>query len=391
MKIFGRTHLDVWGFADSDPAINVFESTPGDPTRDPRNNIEFRRARLGVSGTIREHMIYKTEIDFGHPDGLAFKDMYFGWKNLPVLQRLHIGQQKRPYGLDHLNSSRFNVFIERPFVVEALNQDARRIGITSYGISKAQDWNWRVGVYEMTDSSGSGEIVGDTLQPEVAARLANTVWYDQESDGRNYAHWAVSGSIGWPDGMTAPGDNANQARFRTRPEARSQARWLDTGRIAGADELELVGLEGLVNLGPTQITGEFMNSWVERTGGMSDLHFAGGYVYVSYFLTGEHMPWDRKSGTLGRPKPFSDFTGKGGLGAWQIGARYSRADFTNRDVFGGVGDSLTLGLNWYWNSHASLQFNYIRGEISDRQVAVGPTTFTDGDYEILGLRFRVDF
>ena len=33
----------------------------------------------------------------------------------------------------------------------------------------------------------------------------------------------------------------------------------------------------------------------------------------------------------------------------------------------------------------------IRGEISERQVVVGPETFSEGDYSIFGLRFRVDF
>ena len=117
----------------------------------------------------------------------------------------------------------------------------------------------------------------------MTGRLANTAWWDEESDGESYAHWAVSGSIAWPDPNPSPGDLANQARFRTRPEARSATRWIDTGVIAGADEYELLGLEGLVNLGPTQITAEYQKTWVERNGGMSDLQFGGGYIYASYF------------------------------------------------------------------------------------------------------------
>ena len=102
------------------------------------------------------------------------------------------------------------------------------------------------------------------------------------------------------------------------------------------------------------------------------------------------MPWHRKSGTLGRPKPFQDFD-DGGWGAWQIAARYSYADFSDKDVFGGVGHSVTLGLNWYWNPNARLQFNYIAGRISDRNVDVGGQTYSAGDYRVLGIRLMVDF
>ena len=66
---------------------------------------------------------------------------YIGWKELPLLNELLVGNQKRPYGLDHLNSSRYNVFLERPDIVEAFNQDARRFGACSYGYSDDLAYN----------------------------------------------------------------------------------------------------------------------------------------------------------------------------------------------------------------------------------------------------------
>jgi phosphate-selective porin OprO/OprP len=386
MKLFGRIHLDYWDFAESDAAINVFES--GDPNEDPQNNIEFRRARIGVSGDVDESMLYKIELEFGHPNAFAFKDLYFGFKDLPAGQRVLIGNQKRPYGLDHLNSSRFNVFIERPFVIEAVNQDARRLGIAAYGLSEEKAWNWRYGVYNMKDWSKDGEYVGDRIQPEIAGRIANTaIW---EDGGRKYAHWAVSGTLAFPDGDPALGGAGNEARFRTRPEARSQSRWLDTGRIAGAEDYQLVGLEGVWNDGPTQIVAEYMNTWLSRDSA-EDVRFHGGYIQAAYFLTGEYMPWSRKSGTLARQKPESNFAPGAGWGAWQVALRYSYADFSDKDIAGGLGESVTLALNWYWNANSSVQLNYIRGDISERDEDVGGTIYSEGDYEVVGMRLRFDF
>ena len=35
---------------------------------------------------------------------------------------------------------------------------------------------------------------------------------------------------------------------------------------------------------------------------------------------------------------------------------------------GGVGESITFGLNWYWNSNARMQFNYIYGNIYNNEL-----------------------
>ena len=205
-----------------------------DPTLDVQDRFLFRRLRFGVAGDILETMEYKIEMEFANPNSPAFKDAYLGWKELPVLRTLLFGNQKRPYGLDHLNSSRYNVFIERPFVIEAYNQDARRLGLCSYGVSDDEAYNWRFGTFLMQDIANTGQyITADdpglhSYQAEIAGRFANTIWYDEISDGRGYAHWAVSGTVAFPDGTA--GDE-NEARFRTRPEARTSDRWINTGRI----------------------------------------------------------------------------------------------------------------------------------------------------------------
>ena len=229
----------------------------------------------------------------------------------------------------------------------------------------------------------------DHYQAEVAGRLANTAWYDESSGGRGYFHWAVSGSYGEVDG----GSPNNAGRYRTRPEARSDSRWLDTGRIAGAESTSILGLETVFNVGAFQMTAEYLQANVERDGAVGrDVGFGGGYVQAAYFLTGEHTPWVRKTGTLGRVKPFENFfsvrDGDGnrglGLGAWQVAARYSYADLQDEDITGGKGESLTLGLNWWWNPNARMQFNYLVGEIEREPIA-------SGDYQILGVRAMVDF
>lgn len=398
LKVAGRIHLDNWFFPGEDDGIRAFENPSGAGAGGSvQDRWTFRRLRFGVSGDILENMLYKIEMEFAGGNDVEYRDAYMGWKELPVLQTLLLGNQKRPYGLDHLNSSRYNVFMERPFVIEAINQDARRIGVCSYGVSENEAWNWRYGVYNREKTQDDAGYVSDHFQAEVAGRLANTIWYDECSDGRGYAHWAVSGSYAQPDGTGVEPRAANTARYDTRPEARTSSRWIDTREIAGADEMSMVGLEGLVNVGAFSLVGEYQNAWVDRDPGFGDqLHFHGGYVYAAYFLTGEHTPWERDSGTLGRTKPFENFFlvntccdgVQGGWGAWQVAVRYSMADFSDDNVLGGEGEAVTLGLNWWWNPYSRVQFNYINGRIYNHRPVLGQT---EGDYEIIGARFMVDF
>jgi phosphate-selective porin OprO/OprP len=385
MKVAGRIHADFWGFPYHDAAIEALEGG------NPQNRLGFRRIRFSFAGALPANMLYKAELDFANGSNPEFKDNYLGWTDLPLLQTLLLGNQKRPYGLDHLNSSRFNVFVERPFIVEAFNEDARRFGLASYGTSENETWNWRYGVYNSRNIARLGNYVGDHGSMEVAGRLATTFWYDEASDGRRYGHFAVSGTMAEVD------EGSPETRFRSRPEARSSQRWLNTGTLADAASYDLLGLEGVLNFGPVQLVAEAENVWMTLNSGQQ-VHYYGAYAYVSYFLTGEHMPWRRSRGTLDRVQPHEEFflvgTSDGktarGKGAWQVAARWSMADFSDvLTVPGATPDgvlinSFTLGVNWYWTANAKMQFNWITGRVDDGAGNIG-------DYDIIGTRFAVDF
>ncbi|WP_197529067.1 OprO/OprP family phosphate-selective porin [Aeoliella mucimassa] len=404
LKINGRIHLDAWSFPETSPGIGYFEHPAAalpDFGQDPDDRIFFRRIRLRFQGEAFETMVYRMQIDWNSADSGEMKDMYIGFKELPVLGTLLIGNQKRPLGLDHLNSSRFNIFIERPLVIEAFNEDARRIGIASYNHTSDESYAWCIGSYLMENVTLDGEYIGDTLQASGNARLVHSPWYDEACDGRNYVHFAIAGMLGHPDGDADPTDaNSNEGRFRTRSEVRSQSRWLNTGRIPGADWYEVAGVESIVNLGPLQFVGEYQSTWLQRddetVGTGPDLHFHGAYCYVSYMLTGEHVPYNRTSGTIGRVEPRQNFFlvdscndgVAAGWGAWQLAVRYSYLDLTDQDIAGGVENNVSFGLVWYFNPYSSMQFNAVYGDIENHEAVEG---FTDGHFTALGTRLRIDF
>lgn len=399
--ITGRIHFDSTWFPEATEGIGFFEN----PTTgvDPEDRFFFRRIRLEMQGDVLATMLWRIQIDFNDPSTPEYKDVYIGFRNLPLNHLILVGNQKRPLGLDHLNSSRFNLFMERPLVVETFNSDARRIGACAYTYTDDLVYNLRYGVYNLENTRSSGEYIGDALQLGGNARLASCPWYDESSGGRGYYHWALAGMVAHPDGDAAATDsNSNEADFSTRPELRSNRSWIDTGEIAGADWYEIAALESVLNLGPWQFVGEYQTNWLQRDdvtpGAGPDVFFHGGYVYVHYMLTGEHVPWDRESGTIDRLEPFENFflvdrlLGRPGTafapGALGVGARLSYLDLTDADIQGGAEANVTLGLNWWWTAYSKLQVNLIHGQIVDHAPLGG---FTEGSFLGFSTRMMADF
>ena len=383
----GRIHADVWTFPKTSPGANAFES--GNVSISPQDTIELRRARFAAFGELRPDVIYKLDFELSEAADPQFRDLYIGWKNLPILHRLLVGNQKRPYGLDHLNSSNFNVFMERPLAVQAFNHNNRRFGLVSYGVSDNESWNWRYGVVNLREIQSDGVYRSDNWQLEMTGRLAHTIF--RRGNDSDYVHLALATGLAFPDGHPTPGRATNEARFRTEPEARTRSDWLDTQVIDGASEFHVLGTEAVANIGRLQLTGEYLTTWVNRdTNFGDDLRFHGGSIYLSYFLTDHFQPWNRQQGIIGRVRSFTrrDDFARDLCGAWQIGVRWSFADLSDSNIAGGVGESITAAINWYGTPRIRWQLNCSYGNIYDHR-PVAEQTF--GNYVTIGTRLMADF
>ena len=74
-----------------------------------------------------------------------------------------------------------------------------------------------------------------------------------------------------------------------------------------------------------------------------------------------------------------------GWGAWQLVGRYSYVDLDDNGINGSVVHGMTLGVNWYLNTSAKLQFNYDYTRRSDTNVPAG------GAVSAFGIRSAFDF
>ncbi|MDA1018116.1 MAG: porin [Planctomycetota bacterium] len=158
--------------------------------------------------------------------------------------------------------------------------------------------------------------------------------------------------------------------------------FVDSGPIA-TDVVNLFAGELAATSGSWHAQGELIYAMVNRPVGQS-VTFSGASVQSGLILTGEHRPYDRKSGVLGRIVPREDFGLSSGYGAWEIAARWSYLDLNDGDISGGQLHDVTAGLNWYLNRYTKLQLNYIRAFLKTPGLG-------NSNADIVALRAQVDF
>jgi phosphate-selective porin OprO/OprP len=208
-------------------------------------------------------------------------------------------------------------------------------------------------------------------------------WYDEATEGRGLIH----------TGMAYSHRNAFDHTFELKYRPESHLAYENSLTLIDIDTRDEIGAELAGVYGPLSMQAEYYVNYINRTQHV-DCKTQGAYVYVSYFLTGESRPYDRKRGVFGRVKPFENFfrvrdeggnvyTGKG---AWELKYRYSWLDAYDGGALGfqTCGDH-TMGVNWYLNPYTRFMAEYIHSGINQN------TGLGVGDLNIVQMRAQIDF
>lgn len=331
---------------------------------DLQDSAFFRRARIKFDGTIDDFFEWDFDCELLASSSVTFDDLWIGVKSLPKFGTIRAGHVKLPQGLESITSNRYLTFVERSLVTDALYREYGP-GLLAFNNWAEDSGVWELAVYR-TDAAGDGIDIGDG-EYALGGRL--TAVPISSNDEVSILHFGVSASI--RDAEFDPSIAGPAVRIRSRPEyrtARSSFFLIDTGPIP-ADSLVLLGIESALVEGPFSIQAEFTAAGVTNRvsslggGNTDDAWFTGGYVQMSYFLTGEHRTYDRRLGRFSRVIPNMPLE-KNHLrgGAWEAATRYSWLDLNSQDILGGNVSSYSLGLNWYCTSVLRMQFNYMIAE-----------------------------
>jgi len=340
----------------------------GDPLR-ARNLSDgsyLRRARLGWEGTRGEHIAYRAMFELGaqdDPTESRIAEVWASYNRAPYT--IQAGAYAPPTNMEGATSSDSTLFLERATAADlarSVGGGDGRIGVTLK----------RTDATSMAALSLTGPLLEDA--EDYMPRAAIVGRYTRAMSWRKdyLLHFGVNGTYVLVPGHKTPEGQAKTfpIRFLNTPEIDvDDTPLIDTGDI-DARHTAVLGAEFAGQHKNLYLQAEGFWFGVQRHGSVSgDPNFTGFYIQGSWILTGETRRFDRSRRAFAFPKPNAPL-GQGGLGAWELGFRYSVMDLNYRagapgeapgadGVRGGRQEILGAALLWYPRPRVRLMLNYL--------------------------------
>lgn len=300
--------------------------------RDAASGSELRRARFNIGGSAGDWR-YRLEAELSGT--VAVTDAWAAWQG-PVT--VTGGNFKIPYSLESLMSDKDLAFMERSLSSSLLPTRAPGL-MVGQGHEQA---SWAVGVFGEPITTASTDDEGGGISGRAS-------WAPMIGDGRTLH---LASPLHWRE---ASQGTTSLQKFSSKPEVNvfpTNRLQLNTGNIAGADNLALLGLEAAKALGPLLLQAEYSQLRLSRQH-QPDLHFKGGYAQAAWALTGERRSYDGKRGIFGGIKPEQAV-------AWELALRLSQLDLDDAGLHGGQMQNLSASLNSYIGAFVKLSLNHVR-------------------------------
>ena len=419
IAVTGRLHFDYRDLPDEYGSFNDRDSASlGD-------GFEIRRARIGVSGKMFNDLGFEVITNTVGSGDLIDT----AWLNLGYIKsaQLRMGRFKQPFSLEQLTSSNNIDFMERSYADQLA--PGKKLGVMLHG-EPIDGLTYAVSHFQQ-DSRQQSE--GDGFQNAARVTLNAAQLFEFKN---SVLHLGVAGTDGhYQIRPTTSSQTSSAASSSTRGtivgfnsenrglsnvyRAQIGGSTLATAGFNDADEIvanvskDMTGFEAALAYGPVKLQGEMV------TASFDAIHQSAGQTVVGdvdadYFeliwnITGEKWSEAYRSGAFSGIKPTNNFRSGGGLGAWQIGARFSTYDASDIRVSGtssreqnvDKGETLTIGVNWLLNTNVRFMLNYadtkFKGSATSPAVAVTPldisgaTPTAQDSEQVISFRTQVAF
>jgi phosphate-selective porin OprO/OprP len=329
---------------------------------------------------------------------------FMTFKEVPFVSNIRVGNQQDWISFEHIESARFLDFMERSAIMDAFfgpNNNGYIPGVSMFRTTENQRANIQLGAYHnsvydsgTTYDIGSGAWIG-------GGRGTWCPYYDEASNGRYMVHTGFGAEYRTFNSNLSSADGGDNVRVRNRGDLRQTSstldlNYVDTGNFYARSQTVLCP-ELMWQHGPLMVQAEYAYSnfggAAVQKGGPSLGHvaFNGGYVQALYFLTGENRQYNRQSGVFDRVVPFNNaFSTRTGCWSWgavQPGVRVDYLNLNSGGINGGQMVDLDCGINWFLNSNARFQVNWVLTHVDNAaQTAMGTAALGGTGVALAGSR-----
>ncbi|MGQ0578324.1 MAG: OprO/OprP family phosphate-selective porin [Betaproteobacteria bacterium] len=356
ISLSGRIHADYRSFDIDSTNANTADT------------FDIRRAYLGVSGKLYNDWTFEVTSDVANS---TLEYAYVNYKASDTVQ-LRVGAFKMPFSFEELTSSRFIDFQERSLVNAFV--PGKDQGLMIFGEPIKNTFG-----YAVAAMNGSGKNTDE----------ANAVVDDKDIIVRGALNFAPMASLsdtvlhlgaGYTMG-TMPGNSAPTGGIRT--EGRGIT-FLTVNAPPGAaanseTDRERMGVEGVLAWGPLKLQTEWVKSAFENSSVAYDREIDAYYGALTWLITGEKYADFYTLNGMRAIVPNKLFKkGAEGMGAWELGVRYSKIDageLTGAQFTGTNGaEAITVGLKWVPVTPVRFYLNYTQTDFDTPIAVTGGTT-----------------
>lgn len=328
---------------------------------DLNSGSNFRRAQFGLAGTAWRDWSYNFTYDFGGNGVEKNGYIYYAYLEYAGLAPLHVrvGALTPFAGLEDSTGSGDLMFLERSSAQDVTRNIAGSPGREGVDIF-AQGENYLLSL-SYTGKKTTDPATFDAQQ----AIVGRASWLAVD---RPDVKWLLDADGTYVFQLADAAPNSDASNFfslSNGPElAVDSTKTVSTGNIDAAKVGEF-GFESAGEIGGLYGQGGWFRYDIVRRTKLPDPDFSAWYAEASYALTGESHSYDPTTASFRNLRP-AHALGEGGLGAFEIAARYSNLDLdfqplkstATGGVPGGNQNVWTLGLNWYPTSGLKFQADY---------------------------------
>jgi len=333
---------------------------------------EIRSLRFGAEGAYNRFS-WVVEGDFAD-NAVAWKSAYVAWGHTLFGKSLElsVGNRLEDRGFDGASGGGDTPFQERNVVALALLPTHGNFGVGLTERIVGEGWHASFAVTG-NDLSNPGNN-RDTVTYSTRAHI-NPI--KGERGVLHLGAWALYEDIAQGDTGGVVRNWGQGGHFNDNAKTRP-------GALSGVTSAHAFGGELAAFSGPFWAYGEWGKRELKsEVFGTRD--YAAYAVSAGWFLGGAQPAYNARNGTWGRVKVDNPVTA-GGLGVWEVKARYETLDYTKLPT-GGDGEAWTLGANWYLNNNSRILFDAVYWETDNRS---GTYLGEDEGYT-LNARFQLTF
>lgn len=369
------------------------------------NGLTLRRLRFAAKTVLYGHWTGEIDLDFAG-GSLDVKDAFIGYKSNEHSYYIKAGYFKEPISMETTTTSRYQTFIEEPYVTTFAPQRQLGVNFSKWsdrylgfiGIHFNDIENIEVTTYSQDANKDYGTDEGISLTGKGVIRPIN-------SDGK-LLHLGLSASYRTPK---TSWEFEDTYRISTRDMTNiSRKKYLDTDDITDVDNHILLGGELSASYHNLKLSSEYIYTKINRKADNPDYNAKGFYTSLSCLLFGGNYAYNNEEGE------FTQVTRGKDWGDIEVAFRYDYIDLNDSHamIMGGSANGYTTGVTYHVNPNVKFMLNYTYinhdryangkgklfvGHDSEGNLTKDYTKVTDGDgkagddYGFIQARFEIDF